>query len=236
MATGYEKVIEDIPDLYTRRQGDWTAEGANNAIIVLGTDRSKKDGPATGTDGLGNGKGAGTAAVIVGRRNKKGHPDINSDDASLYLSMKTKVDENLHCDALVMGKNSKAPNSPAGPAAILKSKDIRIAFGKDGMVKIFLSGANDRYLLLSGDTCEIHIGQSFVNVKDDEVTIEGASKIRLGAEAAEQHVILGDAFIEEFLRHTHQSPVGPTSPPVIATVPKTVMGVGGVLSKKSLVE
>lgn len=198
---GYDKVIEQVPELFTRRQGDWVAEGANNAIVILGTDRVKPDGPATGRDGLGTRPGAGSIAVIAGRHDPKGHPNINDDDATLYLSMKTDVDVNVHSDKLTLGRDGVVPNvKEPGSAAVLTSKDVRIACDADGSVKVFLSqDTRDKYVFINGDQCEIHLGSSFINLKDGvttinssqtEIVIDRDGNIKLGELAARMNQLI----------------------------------------------
>jgi hypothetical protein len=130
MGQGYHKVVEvypAVPRTFTRRQGDWCQEGGNNTLVVMGTDRAK-NGPATIDDGLGtieaDGAGAKTGAylAVVGRKDPNGDPDHSLDDAFLYLAMKTAVDENL---------GTTFESDDTGPAAIIKSDHVRLAFRKN---------------------------------------------------------------------------------------------------------
>ena len=173
---GYEKVIESIPATYTRRPGEWVAESGNNALLVLGTDRAKKGGPGTASDGFGGQPGAGSILAVVGRKDPAGHPDIANDTGVIYLAMKTDADAVLGSDSLPSGKGGKFPDAPAGDAAtIIKSKNVRVAFEKGGSIKIFLSQEKDRYVIVNEDACEIHIKNNFVNVKDGQITVKSDS-------------------------------------------------------------
>ena len=144
---GYHKVVEvypDVPRTFTRREGDWAQEGANNTVIVMGTDRARA-GPATIDDGLGTidaeGGGTRTGAILVdtGRRDPDGNPDQGRDDAFLYLAMRTRVDENL---------GTKFETDDTGPAAVLKSDHVRLIFRKNLKVS---ATEKETHAFLDGD-------------------------------------------------------------------------------------
>lgn len=68
-----------------------------------------------------------------------------------------------------------------------------------------------------------------MKVEDGVITVQ-AGMIRLGSGASENRVILGDDFMNNvFNTHTHQSPVGPTSRPLLRMTEQH-------LSQKSKVE
>ncbi len=150
---GYHKIVESFPNVprqFTRREGDWSQEGGNNTLIVLGTDRAK-DGPATIHDGLGtldaDGKGrkTGSALVVVGRRDRDGNPDHSADDAFLYLSMRTEVDRNLR---------TQFETDDTGPAAVLKADHVRLAFRKNLKVS---SSEKATHAYLDGDRMHVNL-------------------------------------------------------------------------------
>lgn len=156
-ALSADLVQEDVPG-FVRRIGDWFAQGSNNALIFLGTDRAK-NGPASIDDGLGSvksagaGKGTGSALVVVGRKDKDGNPDFKSDSAYLYLSMNT--DGDVNCGSTMEGDAGK------GAYGIMKSDGVRIVGRK---------------------TAKIVGGNGFVTIKDGETVVDNG-KIKLGKNA-----------------------------------------------------
>ena len=177
------KVVEQVPPLFVRRNGDWAQEGGNNALIVLGTDRAAA-GPASVDDGLGTveapggGKGTGTAHITVGR--KQVDPDFGTDDAFLYLSQKTNADQNLGADGIETA-------TQAQPAAVLKSTDIRIVFGGPdgaGNLKIYFDDTNkDKYVFIDGTKARVQFKEGI------DVTLDAHS---VTAEVGENSVIIKD--------------------------------------------
>ena len=150
MPKGYLKIIESVPVSFIRRAGDWAQEGGNNALLVLGTDRARSGGPATIDDGLGTvdadggGKGTGTITAVVGRKDLEGgNPDINADDASLYLSQKTAVDDNL---------GTSFETIDVGPAIVAKSDHLRFVFRNN--LKIAATGKETHVFL---DESGLHV-------------------------------------------------------------------------------
>lgn len=199
MPSGYQKVVEDVPDLFTRRQGDWTAEGGNNTLIVLGTDRCRR-GPATIEDGLGTvakgGKKAGSILAVAGRKDPRGNPDLDADDTTLYLSMRTEVDKNLNTGGIF--------TDDTGPAAVVKSDHVRIVFRKN--LKIATAEPNshiffdegslvadlqDKVRLTlnvdGGDTLAVIEAEgNIVEVKGDgTITVDSKSKVTVNTRTAE---------------------------------------------------
>lgn len=203
----YDIVQEDDVPPFVKRVGDYVAQGSNNAILILGTDRAKK-GPATIKDGLGSvdsdgkGKKTGTAHLVVGRQDKDGNPDLDKDSAFLYLSMKTEVDKNLGTD---MEKDAGK-----AAAAILKSDVVRLVGRKD--LKIVFDGEKS-YIYLTKDTCTIKIQDTgFITIKKDKITVD-ADTIELGKDASEK-IILGNKFMDLFNQHQHPTGTGPSGPPL----------------------
>ncbi len=154
----YDLVPEDVPG-FVRRIGDYVAQGSNNALLVLGTDRAKK-GPASVEDGLGSvkstggGKGSGAALIVVGRKDKDGNPDLDKDSAYLYLSMNTDGDA-------VLGTTMEGDGGK-GAYGILKSDGVRIIGRK---------------------TTKIVGGNGFISIKDNETVIDN-KKIKYGKNAS----------------------------------------------------
>lgn len=159
-------VVEEVPK-FVRRYGDYVVEGSNNTIIIMGTDRAKK-GPASIKDGLGHvgaadkGKGTSTVHIIAGRSAKD--PDLVADSAYLYLTRKSKVDDNLDLASVEGAQNEK-------PAAILKSDLIRIIGRKD--IKICANNDQKHYLFMDGKKIKFSFqdGPATLEIVDKKITI-----------------------------------------------------------------
>lgn len=178
---GYDKVIEQTPETFTRRQGDWVAEGANNTIIVLGTDRARANAPATGFDGLGTVPGAGSIAIIAGRHDPKGHPNFNSDDAFVYLSMKTNVDANLaYGTSGSLKGGTTSPAKSAAKAIIAKSDNIRAVFRDNGDVRVATQDGKT-FVVISKDYIDGHVGKDlWIDVGGVGLEVHSTDKVKLG--------------------------------------------------------
>lgn len=147
----------DVPRWMTPRVGDKPAlESPNNSMLYLGTDRAK-NGPATPNDGLGLQKKTGAALLVVGRKDPSGNPDHKMDDAFLYLSMKTKMDENLQ---------TSFETNDIGPAAILKADHLRFVFRKNLKVSNLRQGKNTD-IFLNDDVLHINMSNNKVKVSLD---------------------------------------------------------------------
>jgi hypothetical protein len=182
-------VKESVPR-FVKREGDWKAEGSNNALIVLGSDRAK-NGPATIGDGFGHvrseggGKGAGAAFIVVGR--KSSDPDMSSDSAFLYLSMRTGADKNL-------GLEGVESDSGAGAAAIMKSDSVRIVGRKDQKIvveKTYVFISRDKIVLKADGVGSVTLTKDGfdvqaknVNVKAERTVVD-SGKVLLGTGAVE---------------------------------------------------
>ena len=201
MPNGYLKVIESIPVHFIRRSGDWSQEGGNNTLIVMGTDRCVPSGPASIDDGLGRteadggGKGTGTIIAVAGRKDLKGgNPDINADDATLYISQKTKVDENL---------GTTFETTDTGPAVAVKSDHLRAVFRKnlkiaavnkashlfmdDDRLHVDMQGKAKILLDVSGDESSATIdiqGNTIVLKSDGTLTVTTKSKVTVNTQNA----------------------------------------------------
>jgi hypothetical protein len=159
-------VVEKVPK-FTRRYGDQVFEGSNNTIIIMGTDRAKK-GPASIKDGIGHvdadgkGVGAGTIHLIAGRGAED--PDLAKDESFLYLTRKSKVDENL-------GLTSVEKEQKDLPAAILKSDLIRIVGRKD--IKICANDDEKHFLFMDGKKIKFSFqdGPATLVIEDKKITI-----------------------------------------------------------------
>ena len=175
---GYLKVIEDVPVSFTRRSGDWVQEGGNNTLVVLGTDRLIPDGPATFDDGLGSvdsdgeGEGTGTAMIVVGRKDmEEGNPDVSADDAMLYMSMKTDVDQNMGLTEIPEAHpDGLEPEDFTGPAALLKADALRLMFRES--FKMAPEDATS-YIYHNNDVIQMKMKDNvFITVQEDNVLIE----------------------------------------------------------------
>jgi len=241
-------VIEKVPR-FTRRYGDYVVEGSNNTTIIMGTDRAKK-GPATRADGLGHinaankGAGTGTVHIIAGRAAED--PDLAKDDSYLYLTRKSKVDDNLGLAGVEQAQNEK-------PGAILKSDLIRIVGRKD--IKVCANDDDKHYLFMDGkkifirmgskntiemdenkidmitekcrivmDTKESHIfvriGSTKMNFDGSEIKID-SPKVHLtgGCEAPWDDLFV--AMVGMMENHNHMSAVGPTTPALVGPATAT---------------
>ncbi len=224
----YDIVKEDVPR-FIRRVGDQVVQGSNNSVLILGTDRAKA-GPAGLADGLGHakasndGKGTGTAHLVVGRADKD--PDLKKDLAYLYLSMKTKVDSNLELENVEKASNDL-------PAAILKSDAVRLVFRKN--IKIVLDGGKN-YIYLDSDGCTIKIDQSFIKMTSDTITVESQT-LKLGKNAT-KHILQSEAFLAKHDTHIHPTttPGANTGVPVVplSVMKETLSTTGTALGKPEI--
>jgi hypothetical protein len=208
---GYDKVIERTPQTYTRRQGDWVAEGANNTILVLGTDRARAGGPATGYDGLGTIPGAGSISIIAGRHDPKGHPDFHSDDAFVYLSMKTNVDANLAYGS--EGTLGRSTAKAAAKAVVLKSDNVRAVFRDNGDVRVATEDGKT-FVVVSKDYIDGHVGKDlWIDVGGIGLEVHSSDKVKLGP-LADALSGLADKLTEAFMQATTVSMAGNLGAPV----------------------
>lgn len=132
-----DMVYEDFPRLL-KRPGDASLQGSNNTAIVLGRDRDEKS--------------SGAIRLVAGRKSET--PDALSDDATVYVSMKTNPDT-------VAGTDFGQPSSDRS-AIVCRADCIRIASKRD--VKISSSSAyisinSDGSIVLDGD---ISLGEGAV--------------------------------------------------------------------------
>lgn len=195
----YDIVREDIPE-FIRRVGDRVIEGSNNSIMIFGTDRSS-NGEAKIEDGFGTSKspnGGKDAGSWHTIVGRSGpNPNFNTDKSYIYMSMKVDSDE-------ASGLENVIEKSSASPAIIMKSDSIRI---------------------LGRDTLKISVGESTLFMKSDGTLILDGSKIMLGKDAI-QKIILGDQFMALFNAHTHNTGVGPSSPPIPQMTPQYLSKIG----------
>lgn len=202
-----DKIFEnDLPIAFSQRLGDRTIEGANNSLIVFGTDRARPDGPATVDDGmgtresregLGGGKKTGTIHAVVGRKDPGGNPDFRSDDSFLYLTMRSNVDRNLAIEDVGQPQN-------AVPAAMLKSDCIRLVARNTVKIVLQKDGKNRGYVLMDDDHCEIVIGQTHVSLSNNGVVLSGGGNLQgvgLGAATRKEF----DALWQALGSHIHEA-------------------------------
>lgn len=217
----FEHVEErDIPREPRPRTGESYITGKNNQLIMFGRDR-----PSTIDSGYGSEPGAGTIHMVVGRKERD--PDFRSDSAFVYMSMRTDIDKNLGLDKMVDGGGHALP-ARTGSGLIIKSDNIRIVRRDTGDVRIS-SEDGSNFINFDKSSCEIKIGASWLKIEDGTITVQ-SGVIKLGPGADKNRVVLGDSFMNDiFNKHTHQSPVGPTSQPLLPMTPAQ-------LSEKSWVE
>lgn len=211
----------DIPIEPVMRDGEYiAARGRNNQLIIFGRDR-----PGDINSGYGSQKKTGSIHIVVGR--KEQNVNLMRDSAFIYMSMKTDVDANVALNKMTDG-SGKTIDSRIGSGIIIKSSNIRLIHRDDGDVRVS-SADGKNYIILQNDRCEIRLGKSWLKIDDGTITV-AAGTIKLGDNASMNRVILGDDFMNTvFNLHTHQSPVGPTSLPLLQMTEKQ-------LSQKSHVE
>ena len=159
-------VKEDVPH-FLKRVGDRVIAGSNNTLIILGTDRT--EGFETGLghiDASGGGRGTGTIHMIVGRSGND--PQLGTDRAYTYMSMKTNIDTNMGLDTV---EGSLIEKSAFG----VKADGVRIVARDD--VKI-ISEKSESYVVIKAD---------------GTIVIEGRD-IKLGKTAFEK-VIRGNSYL-----------------------------------------
>lgn len=159
-------VYEAIPR-FKKRPGDVAIEGSNNALIVLGRDRI---GPVI--DESSNVKGAGTIDIVTGRGQvstkagitvindlkneelakdgarlepQEGDPDLKRDKSRIYVSQKTKVDENfgLKANNSALKKDPINDSSDGDAGVIIKSDKVRIIARKDLQIVVTNNAAEE---------------------------------------------------------------------------------------------
>jgi hypothetical protein len=212
-----EVVVEKIPT-FKNRPKDRVIEGSNNTIIILGRDRPTD--VASGEKQL-----AGTIQIIAGR-SKDEDLDIDKDNSTIYITMKSDIDKNFGTDSV---------GSAVGPVAAigLKSDEIRIVARK-GM-KIVVDGGNLE-IQTSGD----------VNLKSGTKVIIDSPAINVGSANSMEPLVLGNQLVAALtqLLTALKGPVGalgtvpvPASQPLIAatTAIQTLLN-STVLSKKNNTE
>lgn len=184
-------ILEEVPP-FTKRPSDRVIHGSNNNTIILGTDRAK-NGEATIGDGLGTleaegeGKGTGTIHLVVGRSTE--NPNLDTDEAFVYISRKTEVDNNLQTNQEFSTNKKSSVAVKADCVRIVGREDVKVVNGES-------------YLTMKSDGTIIVHGKKIV--------MEG--EVQLGRDAAE-NIIRGPAFQSLFNRHTHPCPTGVTSRP-----------------------
>jgi hypothetical protein len=216
----YDVIVEQVPK-FVRRYGDYVAEGSNNALIVLGTDRAAS-GQASIDDGLGHidasgkGEGTGTIHLIAGRADSD--PDFSADKSFVYVTMKSNVDDNLEISSIQKSSN-------AVPAVVLKSDFVRIVSRVD--TKICVNDDDKHYVFLSGDKFVVNFGSNFVEfdgdklnvnfgqtqltIKDSDVTVD-SPHFKLAGSAGNDWKELFNTLIFLVANHGHMTSMGPSLP------------------------
>lgn len=223
----YDIVQEQIPP-FTKRLGDWYAQGSNNALIVLGTDRAKK-GPATINDGLGSiksvngGKGAGAALIVVGRKDTAGNPDLDKDSAYLYISMKTDGDK--HLGTTMEGDSGQIAYS------IMKSDGVRLVARKD--VKI-ASDDGKNYFVLNKSSIVIKVGSSTITIQENKVVVD-SKRIELGP-GANQGAVLANQLKDVLTKLNQRLESHSHGPPGSPPVPGSPVIIPPLVSKRTFVD
>lgn len=161
------KVVEPALPSFVGREGDWVAEGGNNTLIVLGTDRpGDVDSGLGAAEAEGNGKRAGTIHLVAGRASSD--PDFLADASFLYLSQRTDCDENL-------GTTGIEDSARGVPAAVLKSQNIRIGFET---LKLYVG--DGKYVFMDGGKLKAVFGDASVEMIDSQLLLRvGTTKVTI---------------------------------------------------------
>src|SRR6266568_3791451 len=117
-----DMVFEQVPRLL-RRSGDASFAGANNATILLGRDcLGNVDSGYGSIDAPGQGKGAGSIHMSVGRSSED--PSITDDSATVYVSSKTDPD-------LAAGTEGIGTTRKGVSGVVLRADCVRISSRTD---------------------------------------------------------------------------------------------------------
>ncbi|MHB8407903.1 MAG: hypothetical protein ACYDHY_07455 [Acidiferrobacterales bacterium] len=241
----YDIVQETVPG-FIKRLGDKVLQGSNNTLIWMGTDRADA-GPADIDTGLGTleasgkGTGTGTVMIVAGRNDTDGNPDLDADLAYIYVTMKSKIDDNLGLTSV-----ETATAGTGEPGVLMKSDNLRLVFRKN--IKIALDGGKNYVFIddkvmtcnmngtiskLDGDNNVMTITANpcvvTIDGKNDKVTVDASSNgtvtvnanaINLGADGASHPAVLGDLWMTQFnnflnndyATHSHATSMGPSGP------------------------
>jgi hypothetical protein len=232
-----DSVIEDVP-VFVRRYGDYLVQGSNNTIIIMGTDRARS-GPSSIDDGLGHisapnkGRGTGTIHIISGRKQKD--PDLKKDESFVYITRKSRIDENLELTNIETSQNEV-------PGIVVKSDVVRVVGRKD--LKFCANDDEKHYLFMDqnkvkvnfndGSTLEmnekkitikmgnnsivmddkqsqINVGNTKLNLNGSLVTIDSPTlHLKGGCESPWDS--LYEKIISALQKHDHVTPSGPSGP------------------------
>ncbi len=191
-------IVKEPVARFNKRPGDKVLQGSNAARIVLGMDRALP-GPAPAETTprpnaaaidmvVGYGR-AGTPTAPIPVANSRGEqevdkspltpdnpiegdPDMLLDPTRLYLAESTNADANF--GSVIPG----VPPSPVAPAAVMKSKQVRLLANVPG-----------------GDVKISALTNSVVLDALGNISLIGAPRINLGSAAAPQPVVLGTALV-----------------------------------------
>lgn len=267
---------------HRKRPGDLALEGSHNTLVSLGTDRTgpvAEDGRVPGTDLPGMGAidivaGRGQTQRTGGRQVEnslgrkelakdrsalepaEGDPDMLADRARVYVAQGTRVDANFGLDRL-NGAFQGVKDSSDGDACVAVVADkVRIVARED--VEIVATGfeADDSGLPKRVDDPARH---AVVVLKaNGDIVLRPGSKgtIKIGADDAPQHVVLGDELVtylqkitSTFNTHMHAGetvaaapattpgpplPITPSPPATTMDAPTPALLSDIVLTKKSL--
>lgn len=161
----------------------------------------------------------------------EGDPDFINDLSRVYVSMKTSGDSNFSLEYPNTASTDTVENVDESPYLILKSNEIRLIARKNedqsanGSIRIVKEGTEGEdkavIMMLSDGTIMID-GPKIVIGSGDELTNGAGNQVFLGRDATES-IVLGDilkqkldAFLDQYIAHTHGTGVGPTSPPITA--------------------
>ena len=161
----------------------------------------------------------------------EGDPDFINDLSRVYVSMKTSGDSNLSLEYPNVASLEEVGQVSDSAYIVLKSNEVRIVGRKNddqdinGSIRIVKEGEDgvDKAVIMMLPDGTIMIdGPRIVIGSGDELANGSGNQVFLGRDATES-IVLGDklkqkldAFLDQYIAHTHGTGVGPTSPPVTA--------------------
>ncbi len=210
----FSKVIEKTVRRFTRRIGDWVAEGSNNTLIVLGVERVDPD-KAASVENADDPTSSGAIYMVVGRKDLGGNPSISDDDATFYLSMKSDPDKNLKLQG-------KGPQASGVSSAVLKCDAVRFVARDSFKIAIDKSDTHvsvtDKNITIESGSTIVEIVDGKVSIKSSEVSVQ-ASNVSIKGNVDVKGMLTSNGV--NLSTHTHQVPGITAGPAVTNTVPPT---------------
>jgi hypothetical protein len=231
---------------HRKRPGDLVLEGSHNALLSLGTDRT---GPVADAGQLPETdlRGMGAIDIVAGRgqtqrtggrqvenslgRNElakdrsslepaEGDPDLQADRARVYVAQGSRVDRNFGLVGL-SGAFEGVKDSDGGDSCVVVSADkVRIIARAD--VEVVTTGfeVDDRGLPKRIEDDARHAAVVLKSNGDIVLRPGSQGAVKIGADDAPQHVVLGDELLSylqkitaTFNSHMHAGETVAAAPP-----------------------